>query len=231
MRGGNISWNTAVGGNSAGSEDIVSAGSPATTTGGLGHGGGVAVAMGTFEFYGLTLEGNRAARGSQLAAAGVQGQTVCNSDNPPLKLTRPDNCHHPSSATMTSVLMQDCIVREDVEPFRAEVSQRLGSATTYACLAPVATKCTVEQTKDSGWLHDRHANTPPDKRPGALYMQHMTALIHASSFGDQEAGATNLTCWLQHSACLTPGDAAASCFAHAVWRFPCCQMDIQCPGM
>jgi len=232
MRGGTVAWNTAVGGNSAGGEDAVAAVYDAAGSGGLGHGGGVAVSLGTFEFYGVVMRYNRAARGSQLAAAGVQGETVCNSDNPPLRLTRPDNCHHPSSVTMTSLLMQDCLVEEDVEPFRAEVSQRLGSATTYSCLAPVATKCTVQKTKDSGWLHDRHPNTPPEKLPGALYLQHVTALVHASSFGDQErdARATNLTCWLHHSACLTPGDAGASCFAHGVWRFPCCQMDIKCPG-
>lgn len=234
VRGGKMSWNTAVGGNSAGGEDVVDAstGEADESAGGLGHGGGVAVTLGTFEFYGLTLEYNRAARGSQFAAAGVQGQTVCNSDNPPLKLARPDNCHHPSSAIMTSVLMQDCRVEEDVAQFRAEVSQRLGSATAFSCLAPVSTKCSVEKTKDSGWQVDRRANRPPAKRPGALYLQHATALIHASSFGDQEApGGSNLTCWLQHSACLTPGDAAASCFAHGVWRFPCCQMDIHCPEM
>eukprot|EP00802_Teleaulax_amphioxeia_P021069 Tamp_21395.p1 GENE.Tamp_21395~~Tamp_21395.p1 ORF type:complete len:128 (-),score=18.64 Tamp_21395:188-571(-) len=127
--------------------------------------------------------------------------------------------------------MQDCLVLESVVPQRQETHQRLDSATSYSCTAPLSTRCSVQRTKASGWVQNTEDNAPPAKRPGALYFQHMTALVHATAFGDEESPAaqSNLTCWLQHTACMPGGDASTSCFAHGVWRFPCCQMDMRCP--
>jgi hypothetical protein len=161
--------------------------------------------LGTYEFHDVVFEANYAARGSQLAVVGVQGATLCNEDQPPLALARAPNCRHPTSEIMTSMLLQSCQFVESVASTRASVSQRLLSNTRYSCNAPVSTACVVNQTRASGWQTERQANLPPAKRAGALYMQHATAVVHASAFGDEEAppALTNLTCFMQHSACLS----------------------------
>ena len=237
VRGGEFGWNTAVGGSSEGDDG--------GGGGGLGYGGGVAVALGTYELQAVSLRDNWAARGSQIAVPGVQGETVYNEDSPATELKRGPNNYHPTSRTMTSLVMQDCVVQEHVARHRAVQFQVLQSATAYTCAAPVGTKCSVVQTRPSGWNHTHQPNLPPEKRPGALYMQHVTALVHATTFGDEESPPAdrNLTCWAQHSACLSAtvlsayytkgvgsADATASCFAHGVMRFPCCQMDLRCPS-
>ena len=140
----------------------------------------MAVALGTYELQGVSLRDNWAARGSQIAVPGVQGETVYNEDSPATELKRGPNNYHPTSRTMTSLVMQDCVVQEHVARHRAVQFQVLQSATAYTCAAPVGTKCSVVQTRPSGWNHTHQPNLPPEKRPGALYMQHVTALVHAT---------------------------------------------------
>ncbi len=44
----------------------------------------------------------------------------------------------------------------------------------------------VHRTKPPARKQNTDANPTPAKHPGALYFQHVTALVHATAFGDEE---------------------------------------------
>jgi len=192
---------------------------------GMSFGGGVAVANGRFDIVGCRFQYNVAGRGDQIAAVGVAGPRICNSDSPPVVLTRPQDCDISVAAVKTRLQVTDGTFWRFL--VRTTYFQTLTAALNVTCDAPRSTACHITRTKETGWVATKTSAVPPFERPGEIYLQHVSAIVELSSFLDEE-GNLSVSCKLQHTECLRPELNPHQCFAKRFLRAPCCLFDTKC---